>query len=395
MIVVTASNGHLIKVLGKVESGTFGFHNLFGLLDINNIQRKLAQRKKKGLPYKDSRFKCLFSLSSSENSGLTIQAQKNCSVEKINDNEWKLVTSQGDYFVKQGVVDHTLSEGDDVIHEGVNDLVKAMAISIIFFLALFGVLYALIPTVEEEPKKEELDVKEVKIDQKTVTIRAPIQKVKTQLTKKQKAHRAIKQNLGFLGMLGNKNLKKAVGGAPTELKNASAGAGAGTAGSGGELLVGLGKGVKKTTVGNTGVAGLGGVGTKGAGGGQGGYGTVSVGSGEGKGISSIAVSQDMVLEGGLSRYVVQATIAKYLSQVRACYEEGLQRNPGLKGTVDVAFTIRGNGKVKSSRVRKSSLGDKKVEKCITTKMRGWNFPKPRGGVDVNVNYPFLLRPVRS
>ena len=185
------------------------------------------------------------------------------------------------------------------------------------------------------------------------------------------------------------------GGVPQKLAKATAGAGkGGDAGSGGEVLTGLGKGLKKITVGNTGVAGLGGIGTKGAGGGKGGYGNTMVASGEGIGITGISVSSnDMVLDGGLSRYAINATIAKYLSQVRRCYENGLNKKPDLEGLVTVAFEIGGSGMLNYSNVHKSSLRDTVVEKCITTKMMSWKFPKPKGGVNVKVNYPFMLRPV--
>jgi TonB family protein len=196
-------------------------------------------------------------------------------------------------------------------------------------------------------------------------------------------------------MLGRKDLTKALGGMPT-VPGASAGAGAGgKQGSGGELLVGVGEGVQRTTVGNSGVAGLGGIGTKGAGGGAGGYGTSMVGSGNGRGLSSVPLSQDMILEGGLDRSVIQATIAKYLNQVRACYEEGLRKSPGLVGQVSILFEIAGTGSVNSANVGKSSLGNSEVEQCIATKVQTWQFPKPRGGVNVKVNYPFMLRPVKS
>jgi hypothetical protein len=183
-----------------------------------------------------------------------------------------------------------------------------------------------------------------------------------------------------------------VGGVPTDLKDVSPGAGpGGKEGSGGELLVGLGQGLKRTTVGNTGVAGLGGVGTHGAGGGAGGYGSSSIGSGEGRALSSNALSGELVLEGGLDRSVVQATIAKYLSQVRACYETGLKTNPGLGGQVTMNFEINGQGDLNFAKVQKSSLDSSEVEQCISQRMMTWKFPKPRGGVAVKVSYPFVLR----
>ena len=101
----------------------------------------------------------------------------------------------------------------------------------------------------------------------------------------------------------------------------------------------------------------------------------------------------MVLDGGLSRYAINATIAKYLSQVRRCYENELNKNPNIEGLVSVAFEIGGSGMLNYSKVTKSSLNNKAVESCITTKMMKWKFPKPKGGVNVPVNYPFMLRPV--
>jgi hypothetical protein len=217
---------------------------------------------------------------------------------------------------------------------------------------------------------------------------------------------AVAQNLGFLSLLGKKNLSKALGGAPTKLTDASAGAGAGgKEGSGGELLVGLGEGVKRTTVGNTGVSGLGGIGTHGPGGGKGGMGNGLVGSGgsgnmlngigDGRKLSSQKLSDDIVLEGGLDRAVIQATIAKYLNQVRACYEAKLRSNPGLVGQVTMKFEVGANGMLNYSKVGHSSLGDADVGTCIADKMMTWQFPKPVGGVNVRVSYPFLLRPVNS
>jgi hypothetical protein len=259
-------------------------------------------------------------------------------------------------------------------------------------------LLFLIPSKQEEAPPqiiEQVEVKIVKEVQKPVAVPeyvATAPKVVQQI-QDQKVRRAVAENLGFLGILGRKDLTKVLGGAPTELKDASAGAGRGKQGSGGELLMGMGEGVKRTTVGNSGVAGLGGVGTKGAGGGAGGYGTSMIGSGEGRALSTVPLSKDMILEGGLDRSVIQATIAKYLSQVRACYEDGLRSNPGITGLVAMDFQINGTGKLNYARVGKSSLGNSQVEGCIATRMMTWQFPKPLGGVAVKVNYPFLLRPV--
>jgi hypothetical protein len=193
--------------------------------------------------------------------------------------------------------------------------------------------------------------------------------------------------------VGKKDNSKAVGGAQVNLK-ASAGAGrGGNAGSGGEMLAGLGRGVRATTVGNSGVEGLGGVGTKGKGGGLGGYGDVAIASGNGRGISAIGIGNGVGVDGGLDRHVIQATIAKYLSQVRACYEERLRHNAELAGTLVMDFEIGATGRLNFSKVKSTTLTDPLVGGCVSKRMMNWEFPKPRGGVNVKVNYPFTLRPV--
>jgi hypothetical protein len=228
-------------------------------------------------------------------------------------------------------------------------------------------------------------------------------KLASRVEKKAKAGgAAVTQNLGFLSLLGKRDLSKALGGVPSPLKQVSAGAGTqGKAGSGGELLVGMGMGLKRSSVGNTGVRGLGGVGTHGAGGGAGGYGTSLLGSGgtgnglgtpgSGRALAAVPLTDEMVLEGGLDKSVIQATIAKYLSQVRACYESGLQHSPGLTGQITMEFEIGASGGLNYSRVMRSSLANEGVESCIRERMLGWKFPRPLGGVQVKVSYPFLLR----
>ena len=72
---------------------------------------------------------------------------------------------------------------------------------------------------------------------------------------------------------------------------------------------------------------------------------------------------------------------------------GLQSQPNLKGRLSAAWIINGRGGVNTASIAHSSVGDARVESCITSKIRNWKFPKPIGGVNVDVNYPFELRRV--
>lgn len=399
MIAVESHDGELVKVVNNVMDSEFGFHKVFGFISKENADKRSTTRKRQGFDFTADEWHCRFKITQNKNESFVVSNLEGCEVLGDKDS-WSIETPLGQFNLNKSsnssIEDYLKDRADKNVW-----LDRIAEVLLLIMMIIIPVAYMMIP-VEEVPVEEEQKIIEpvtVKIIKqvKTVNIAPQVKpniKVKP-LTKAERSKRAVKRNLGFLGMLGSKDMKKVVGGAPQELKQATAGAGAGgDAGSGGEVLTGLGKGLKKTTVGNTGLAGLGGVGTKGAGGGKGGYGNTSVASGEGAGISSIAVSSsDMVLQGGISRYAIRATIAKYLSQVRRCYEKQLSTTPDIQGLVEVSFEINKLGRLNYARVNRTTLNNKPTETCITKKMMNWQFPKPKGGVNVSVKNPFMLRPV--
>lgn len=397
MISIQTPNGDLVKVLHNVQNLDFGFHKLFGFISLDKANKRIEARKRQAFDYTANNWNFTFKIKSTDKTW-EITDLVGCEAHKIGKESWSLDTPQGSFKVVNAAAMNAPVISEDRIdsNEWIN---KAAEYGLLALLLLMPIVYFMqAETIPEEVKEEHKKPITVKIVEKANVVKiAPANpQIKIEpLTKSEKANIAVKRNLGFLGMVGSKDMKKVVGGVPQKLKTATAGAGkGGDAGSGGELLVGLGKGLRKTTVGNTGVQGLGGIGTKGAGGGKGGYGNTMVASGSGKGISAIAVSNsNMAIDGGLSRYAINATIAKYLSQVRRCYETQLKFNPDLQGLVEVSFMINGTGMLDFSKVNRSTLKNEATEKCITTKMMGWQFPQPKGGVKVPVKYPFMLRPV--
>ena len=403
MIAIANSEGNLVKRLHPPAAGAiYGFHRLFGFISEADAIGRARNRKLHHLSLKHNEWICRFHVTPTSD-GWRAKALEGCTVSADS------VQFQGKtfYFSEQSTANlHVIAPTP----EPDSQTWKA---SVLLASLVFGLFFLIPQPVEEsEPEIEILEQVTVKVmpekrQQRSVRVPASLAKALPEMAKQLKStggKGGAAQNLGFLGMLGDKNLKSALGGMPSKLKNASPGAGAGgKQGSGGELLVGLGQGVKRTTVGNSGVEGLGGIGTKGAGGGAGGYGNSLIGSGTGAGVgrgdgralSALPLGDEMILEGGLDSSVIQATIAKYLYQVRACYETGLRTNPGLSGQVAMAFEINGTGELNYANVKKSSLGNLGVEKCISKRMLDWKFPRPVGGVKVKVAYPFLLRPVNS
>ncbi len=400
MITIESESGELVKVLKNISQGKFGLHEYFGFIGLDRAKQRIQGRKLQGHEFNRDHWHCRFQLS--ERKGLlSVDGLVNCKAVEAQ-RDWWLETPMGKF--KLGL--QSSAEIQDLLgpHEDEDRWYNRLPEwgLLLTFLLIPVLLYVLDRPIEEEEVEEEpvepVVVKIVKPAQ-TVNVRRennPNLKIKP-LSAAERSQRAVKRNLGFLGMLGSQEIKDVVGGVPQELKQATAGAGpGGDAGSGGEVLTGLGRGLKKVTVGNTGVRGLGGVGTKGAGGGRGGYGNTLVASGGGSGISAISVSSsDLLLDGGISRYAINATIAKYLNQVRRCYEEQLKTKPTLQGLVEVRFEINPVGRLNYSRVGRTTLKDSPTERCITGKMMSWQFPKPKGAVKVPVKYPFMLRPVGS
>lgn len=203
------------------------------------------------------------------------------------------------------------------------------------------------------------------------------------------------ENVGALGALGGmKSGSKKSAGFNMNALNDSRGTswnGAGEGGVGGMERAVHGKGLAASAIGSGGkIEGGGGYGTRGkAGGGRPGYGTMGMGGTAAAYFEP--VTEEALVEGGLSRDQIAAVINRHIGEIIFCYEKGLQTKPNLSGRVGVKFVIGGSGRVAQAGVQSSSLNDSSVEGCILNRLRGWPFPKPIGGVNVKVQYPFVLK----
>lgn len=185
----------------------------------------------------------------------------------------------------------------------------------------------------------------------------------------------------------------------------------GTGGLGGELKGALG-GVTGAQIGDA--AGLGGLGARGAGPGGGGMAMNSVGLGAlgtqgrggggdgsyGTGVGNLGKKAERdinitagtpTIMGSLDKELIRKVIEAHKAQIRYCYEKELVRTPGLFGKIDMEWTIGGDGLVKDSKPKTSTMNNPEVERCIAQKIRTWEFPKPKGGGIVIVRYPFVFK----
>jgi hypothetical protein len=95
---------------------------------------------------------------------------------------------------------------------------------------------------------------------------------------------------------------------------------------------------------------------------------------------------------GLDPDIVRRIVRAHINELRACYDDGLDRDLALVGRIEIAFEIGAKGKVVISSVHASTLtpADAKVSACFAKAIKRWTFPKPQSGASVSVVYPFDL-----
>jgi len=163
-------------------------------------------------------------------------------------------------------------------------------------------------------------------------------------------------------------------------------------GAGGQGLKGVDLGAGGKTIGIDGPSTKGlGRGGEGSGAGEGISGPGRLGI---KGEHAVNFSSENVqVLSGLSKDIINAVVQRHRSEIRACYDAALQRNPNIRGKVVMAFSIQPNGIVSATSVKESSVGDRGLDGCISSRIRTWVFPKPEAPVVTEVTaFPFYLSP---
>ena len=97
------------------------------------------------------------------------------------------------------------------------------------------------------------------------------------------------------------------------------------------------------------------------------------------------------VEEGLTKEEVGRVIHAHMKEVRYCYESSMVRASKVDGRVVLDFTINGKGVIAKVKVSSSSLPDPALGECIMRRLRTWQFPNPKGGVNVDVAYPFIFK----
>jgi len=105
-------------------------------------------------------------------------------------------------------------------------------------------------------------------------------------------------------------------------------------------------------------------------------------------VPTVSIGQPTA-QGDLDKAIIRRYIKRNIRKIQYCYEKQLASKPGLAGTVQVQFTIGGDGRVSSS---SGSGVDATVASCVAEVIQNIEFPRPKTDGVVNVNYPFVFHP---
>lgn len=366
-ILLVNSSGQTIRVFGAVPKGDFFIVSVEGLgLQLRLMESVEALRRKK------VKFQVLMQTSFRELKQKSQQVFLNHSLVAVEDEAFGVVVEPAVKSEK----DHWSSA------------ITVLTVAILLLLGV-GVYLDMAQMPEDVVAEEELKPKTVTIQKKKV-ITTPL-RFRAVPKKVASVKRKSLKRMGALGVLGQLNKSKQKGGINLGKVQTSKGIGlGGLKGSGGVQKSLYAKGVVNAPLGEgNNIQGAGGYGTKGKGGGQAGYGKLSMLGAAGD--SAVPTVSRSDKDSGISDGDVAAVVNKNIGQIRFCYEQGLQSEPGLSGRVSVDWVIDGHGSVKAAGVRHSTMHSRSVESCMLKKIRAWKFPLPKGGVDVKVSFPFLLK----
>jgi hypothetical protein len=105
-------------------------------------------------------------------------------------------------------------------------------------------------------------------------------------------------------------------------------------------------------------------------------------------IPSVRIGQPTA-QGDLDKAIIRRYLKRNIAKITSCYEKELAQKPGMQGTISTQFFIGPDGIVKKSQ---ASGFDQTVADCVAAVIQGIEFPKPKGGGGVQVDYPFTFRP---
>jgi len=100
---------------------------------------------------------------------------------------------------------------------------------------------------------------------------------------------------------------------------------------------------------------------------------------------------EITTSGGISKEDLQQIIKQQIPAIELCYQKSLEKKPNIQGEVTLQFVVDSKGKVIKVNLISGKLNDKKLEECISQKIKGLNFSSPTGTDRVTATVLFKFK----
>jgi hypothetical protein len=94
---------------------------------------------------------------------------------------------------------------------------------------------------------------------------------------------------------------------------------------------------------------------------------------------------------GRSPATIREQVEPHLSELKAAYDQSLQADPSLKGSVTLHMTVTADGKVTYVKAEPRGIADTAFVETVQAQARAWQFPAISAGI-ASVHYPLLFYP---
>ena len=94
---------------------------------------------------------------------------------------------------------------------------------------------------------------------------------------------------------------------------------------------------------------------------------------------------------------VRLVMGYHQPKIQGCYEQFLAgRKKPIEGKLNTSFVITAEGLVSKPKVEQkgTTLNDRKLHECVKSVLASIEFPKPSGGGDQPIEYPFNLKALK-
>ena len=103
-------------------------------------------------------------------------------------------------------------------------------------------------------------------------------------------------------------------------------------------------------------------------------------------------NKELKISDGLTQQQVNTVFQDNSQEIRQCYEKYLKKKKNASGQITINLVVNADGRVATTKIVSSKVGDKKMKQCVVKNIKRWSFPKPREVESVSVTYPIVLNP---